>query len=466
MAFQLASRVFRISSRFGRSLRAGQPRNALNSSSRAFSTFFVNRAVEEERTNRYLPNTTSSRKEMCDVIGVNNVDELFSDIPSEHVVRDLKDFRLPMGMSEMELERSLYRISKKNVSARDCSFFVGCGIYNHHIPNAVDQILQRSEYLTSYTPYQPEVSQGTLQTLFEFQSQVAMLTGMEISNASMYDGATACAEAVLMASRVTKRRKAVLSGNVHPHYLDVLCTYNRHSGAMDLERLCTSVEDPGMEALKNSVDEETACVVVSNPDIFGHVHDVSGLANYCHERGVLLVVAVPEVLSLGAVKSPGEMNADIVAAEGQSLGNTMNFGGPTVGLLSCKKKYMRQMPGRLVGQTNDAEGNRAFVLTLGTREQHIRREKVNRRHIVGSKLAPLAHTLQATSNICTSAGLCALGFSIHCTLLGEKGLRSLAKLNHDRTCHLAERIEQVDHVLVLYRGMLITAPGAARCPYC
>src|SRR6185312_11918169 len=295
----------------------------------------------------------------------------------------------------------------------------------HHVPAAVDHLIQRGEFLTSYTPYQPELAQGTLQSLFEFQTQVALLTGMEVANASLYDGATACAEAVAMAHRITRRSKAVLSGGLHPHYREVCETYAQFSG---LKVAALDATPGAIETI--DIDNETACVVVQNPDFFGELHDWAALATRCHQQGALLVVVVTEIVSLGAVRPPGEMGADIVAAEGQSLGNALNFGGPHVGLFAARELYVRQMPGRLVGQTTDAEGRRGWVLTLSTREQHIRREK-------------------ATSNICTNAGLCALAFTIHAALLGETGLTRLARLNHAAACRLAERLAEVPGVSVI-----------------
>ena len=288
-------------------------------------------------------------------------------------------------------------------------------------------LIQRGEFLTSYTPYQPEVSQGTLQYLFEFQTQVALLTGMEVANASMYDGATACAEAVMMANRVTGRKKAVLSGGLHPHYREVCETYARFVGF----DLAVQPPAPGeVEDLARLVDDGASCVVVQNPDFWGELRDWSGLAQACHDNGALLVVVVTEILSLGAVKPPGAMGADIVAAEGQSLGNALSFGGPYVGLFASRDKFVRQMPGRLVGQTIDVDGKRGWVLTLSTREQHIRRER-------------------ATSNICTNSGLCALAFTIHLALLGEAGLTRLAQLNHAAAVRLAERLELMPGVRVV-----------------
>jgi glycine dehydrogenase subunit 1 len=306
-------------------------------------------------------------------------------------------------------------------------FFVGAGAYRHHVPAAVDHLIQRSEFLTAYTPYQPEVSQGTLQVLFEFQTQVALLTGMEVANASMYDGATSCAEAVLMANRVTRRQRAVLSGGLHPQYRSVVETQSKF---LDCNILAADPDAGGLEDLAPLIDEDTACVVVQNPTFFGHLHDLRPLAEACHAKGALLVVAVGETVSLGAVTPPGAMGADIVVAEGQSLGNALNFGGPYLGLFAAREIFVRQMPGRLCGETVDLEGRRGFVLTLSTREQHIRREK-------------------ATSNICTNSGLCSLAFTIHLSLLGEEGFRQLAALNHAQACAAATRLAAVPGVTVL-----------------
>ncbi|HLH49478.1 MAG TPA: aminomethyl-transferring glycine dehydrogenase subunit GcvPA, partial [Roseiarcus sp.] len=305
--------------------------------------------------------------------------------------------------------------------------FLGAGAYRHHVPASVDHLIQRSEFLTSYTPYQPEIAQGTLQTLFEFQTQVAALTGMEIANASMYDGSTACAEAVLMAHRLTKRKKAVLSGGLHPHYAEVVRTL---ATMAEDETVILSPDIFGREDIAAAIDEETSCVVVQNPDFFGNLRDLAPIAAAAQAKGALLVAVFTEAVSLGAVRSPGEMGADIVVGEGQSIGNALNFGGPYVGLFATRLKNVRQMPGRLAGETVDAEGRRSFTLTLSTREQHIRREK-------------------ATSNICTNSGLCALAFTIHMSLLGEKGLRRLAKVNHANAVALAERLAGVKGVSVL-----------------
>lgn len=369
---------------------------------------------------RYLPLTESDRQLMLIKIGANSVEDLFSDVPvTAHLKGPIAG--LPNHQSEHDVERLISAFAKKNVPTSACPAFLGAGAYRHHIPASVDHLLLRGEFLTSYTPYQPEVSQGTLQYLFEFQTQVALLTQMDVANASMYDGPTACAEAVMMANRVTKRSKAILSGNLHPHYSETITTLARTTG---FNEQTLSASPDKLENLTDHIDENISCVVVQNPDFFGRLHDYSTLAQVCHAKGALLIIAVTEVVSLGLIKPPGAMDADIVVAEGQGLGNGLGFGGPYLGLFACKEKYIRQMPGRLCGQTVDAEGNRGFVLTLSTREQHIRREK-------------------ATSNICTNSGLCALGFTIHLTLLGESGLKSLAEINHDKACDLAERLNSI-----------------------
>jgi len=374
---------------------------------------------------RYLPLTETDRRAMLGAIGVPSVDSLFRDVPLGARLDGPVD--LPLAMGELEVERALGRMAAKNLDAGSAPFFIGAGVYRHHVPSSVDHLIQRGEFLTSYTPYQPEIAQGTLQMLFEFQTQVALITGMEAANASMYDGATSCAEAVMMANRLTRRKKAVLSGGLHPHYRETTATHARFLG---FELAAPAAAPIGGEDLMALVDSDTSCVVVQNPDFFGHVRDYSALADACHAKGALLVVVVTEVVSLGAVKPPGAMGADIVAAEGQSIGNALNFGGPHVGLFATREKFVRQMPGRLVGQTVDADGKRGWVLTLSTREQHIRREK-------------------ATSNICTNSGLCALAFTIHLALLGEAGLTRLAALNHAKAVRLADRLAKVKGVKVL-----------------
>ncbi len=390
---------------------------------------------------RYLPLTDADRAEMRARIGIGYVDELFAAVPADMLLGELVE--LPRHKSEMEVEREMGHLARLNTPAASVPFFVGAGAYRHHVPATVDHLIQRSEFLTSYTPYQPEITQGTLQVLFEFQTQVANLLGMEVANASMYDGSTATAEAVLMAHRITRRKKAVISGGVHPQYRDVVATLSHHGGSL----VTALAADPlGNEDIIAAIDGETSCVVVQYPSFYGHIRDLATIAAAAHAKGALLIVAVTEVVALGAIKSPGEMGADIVCAEGQSIGNGLNFGGPYVGLFACRSKHVRQMPGRLCGETLDADGRRGFVLTLSTREQHIRREK-------------------ATSNICTNSGLCALAFSIHMTLLGETGLRKLAAVNHANAVALAEMLAEVAGVEVLneafFNEFTIKVPGDA-----
>ena len=374
---------------------------------------------------RYLPLSDTDRGEMLARIGVKTVDELFADVPKNLLLKEPVD--LPRRKGELEVERILSRMAAKNISASSVPFFVGAGAYKHHVPATVDHLIQRSEFLTSYTPYQPEIAQGTLQYLFEFQTQVAALTGMEVANASMYDGSTGTGEAVLMAHRVTKRRKAVLSGGLHPHYADVVRTL---SDMASDETVTLAPDVAGSEDILSQIDDSVSCVVVQSPDVFGNVRDLKPIAEKAHQHGALLIAVFTEAVSLGLVASPGSQGADIVVGEGQSIGNALNFGGPYVGLFATQSKFIRQMPGRLCGETVDADGNRGFVLTLSTREQHIRRDK-------------------ATSNICTNSGLCALAFTIHMTLLGEAGLTRLARINHANAVKLADQLAAVKGVEVL-----------------
>src|SRR5579885_1328721 len=371
---------------------------------------------------RYLPLTPDDRKAMLAKIGARDIDALFRDVPKSAVVSRAA-FDLPDTKGELDVERALSHMAAKNVAAGSVPFFCGAGAYRHHVPAAVDHLIQRSEFLTSYTPYQPEIAQGTLQYLFEFQTQVALLTGMEVANASLYDGSTATAEAVLMAQRITKRAKAILSGGLHPHYAETVETVAGLFGKV--ERAKTM---PGAaEDLAGLIDEETACVVVQSPDVFGLIRNLKPIAEAAHAKGALLIAVVTEIVSLGLLEPPGAQGADIVAAEGQSIGVGLNFGGPYVGLFATREKFVRQMPGRLSGETVDAAGKRGYVLTLSTREQHIRREK-------------------ATSNICTNSGLCCLAFTIHLSLLGEEGFTRLARLNHARASRLADRLTKVKGV--------------------
>ena len=375
---------------------------------------------------RYLPLTDTDRTAMLDVIGVSSIEDLFADVPeAARLSGPIAD--LPDHAGEMAVERHMANLAAKNLAAGSAPFFLGAGAYRHHVPASVDHLIQRGEFLTSYTPYQPEIAQGTLQVLFEFQSQVARLYGCEVANASMYDGSTACWEAISMARRITRRTTAILSSGLHPHYASVVRTLARFTEDE------ISYAPPGLspatdvETLASAIDQDTSCVVVQYPDILGRIADLAPLAEAAHAKGALLVTVVTEPVALGAIRSPGEMGADIVVGEGQALGVGLQFGGPYLGLFATREKFVRQMPGRLCGETVDAAGRRGFVLTLSTREQHIRREK-------------------ATSNICTNSGLCALAFSIHMTLLGEKGLRALAQVNHANACAAAERLSQVPGV--------------------
>ena len=379
---------------------------------------------------RYLPLTKTDRAEMLERVGAASIHDLFVDVPAvaqlDGPIRDL-----PLHASEMAVERHMKALAGKNLAAGDAPFFIGAGAYRHHVPASVDHIIQRGEFLTAYTPYQPEIAQGTLQMLFEFQSQVARLYGCAVANASMYDGSTACWEAVAMATRVTKRHLAVLSGALHPHYAQVVKTMAHFTGDTIADAQPAITTQPDLDGLIARIDDETACVVVQYPDILGRISDLSKVAEAAHAKGALLVVGTTEPVALGAIKSPGELGADIVVGEGQSIGVGLQFGGPYLGLFAVRDpKHVRQMPGRLCGETVDAEGKRGFVLTLSTREQHIRREK-------------------ATSNICTNSGLCALAFSVHMTLLGEKGLRELAAENHRLACLAADRLAKVPGVTLL-----------------
>ena len=374
---------------------------------------------------RYLPLDASEREAMLARIGVPDIEALFADIPADKRIQGLLD--MPRAQSEMAVERVMTTIARRSIAAGSVPFFLGAGAYRRHIPATVDHLIQRSEFLTSYTPYQPEIAQGTLQVLFEFQTQVAALTGMEVANASMYDGSTACGEAMLMAHRLTRRSRAVISGGLHPQYADV-CATLAHMAGDTVVRLPPDLK--AAEDIAAAIDDETSCVIVQAPDFFGNPRDLVPIAASAHARGALLIAVFTDPVALGALRSPGEMDADIAVGEGQGLGNALNFGGPYLGLFATRAKNVRQMPGRLAGETVDAAGRRSFVLTLSTREQHIRREK-------------------ATSNICTNSGLCALAFSIHMTLLGAAGLGRLANVNHANAVRLAERLAAIPGVEVV-----------------
>ncbi|MEM6812182.1 MAG: aminomethyl-transferring glycine dehydrogenase subunit GcvPA [Pseudomonadota bacterium] len=366
---------------------------------------------------RYLPQTKQSREEMLNVIGAKSVDDLFCQVPEKAFIKGKAN--LPDHKGELEVERVMQSYANQNLDALTNRFFLGAGTYYHHVPATVDYIIQRSEFLTAYTPYQPEIAQGTLQYLFEYQTFIAQLTGQEVSNASLYDGATAMAEAALMAMRITRKNKIACGNDIHPNYVDVLETYlHNNEGSSHYEM----AGDP------SKIEEDTAAVIIQSPDFFGTPHKLEAWRKACDEKGALLIVVVTEIVSLGLLPAPEQ--ADIVCGEAQSIGVAMSFGGPHLGFFACREKYVRQIPGRLCGETVDDDGNRGYVLTLNTREQHIRRDK-------------------ATSNICTNQGLCALAFTVHMSLLGEDGLKQLALLNHERAIQTVEALEKINGVKVI-----------------
>ena len=353
-------------------------------------------------------------------IGLSTAEELFRSIPQDIQLGRKLDVTYPLA--EPEVIAALEEMASRNTAASKPSF-IGAGVYSHFSPTIVDHLIQRSEFFTSYTPYQPEISQGTLQYIFEFQTLICQLTGMEVANASMYDGSTAMAEAYLMTQRVTRREKIVVSDGVHPEYREVARTYTQHG---DLEIVTAGFDEKtGRVADLSALDDKTAALVVQSPNFFGCVENLERLADAAHKVGALLVVVVPEAISFGLLKSPGECGADIVVGEGQSFGIPMSFGGPHVGLFATQEKYVRQMPGRLCGIAYDKDGNRGFVLTLSTREQHIRREK-------------------ATSNICTNQGLIALAATIYMEAMGKQGLQEVAKQNAQKAAYAARKIAAID----------------------
>lgn len=369
---------------------------------------------------RYIPNSPEERDEMLAVVGLKSADELFRSIPKK--VQLGRALNITDPLAESEVITALETMAAKNTAATKPSF-LGAGVYSHFSPTIVDHLIQRSEFFTSYTPYQPEISQGTLQYIFEFQTLICQLTGMEVANASMYDGSTAMAEAYLMAQRVTRRNKIVVATSVHPEYREVARTYTKHGEAEIVE--IDFGEETGRISDLSALDDKTAALVVQSPNFFGCVEDLKALADAAHAVGALLVVVVTEAISLGLLMSPGAYGADIVVGEGQSFGVPMSFGGPHVGLFATQEKFVRQMPGRLCGVAYDKNGNRGFVLTLSTREQHIRREK-------------------ATSNICTNQGLIALAATIYMETMGKKGLQEVAMQNAQKASYAANRIAEIE----------------------
>lgn len=369
---------------------------------------------------RYIPNSPEERQEMLAAIGLANADELFRSIPEN--VRLGRKLEITDPLAESEVIGAMEGFAAKNTAASKPSF-LGAGVYSHFSPTIVDHLIQRSEFFTSYTPYQPEISQGTLQYIFEFQTLICQLTGMEVANASMYDGSTSMAEAYLMAQRVTRRNKIVVATSVHPEYREVARTYTKH-GEADIVEVPFD-EQTGQLTDLSALDDKTAALIVQSPNFFGCVEDLRALADAAHAVGSLLVVVVTEAISFGLLKSPGSCGADIVVGEGQSFGIPMSFGGPHVGLFATQEKYVRQMPGRLCGVAYDKNGNRGFVLTLSTREQHIRREK-------------------ATSNICTNQGLIALAATVYMETMGKKGLQEVAMQNAQKAAYAAKKIATID----------------------
>jgi glycine dehydrogenase subunit 1 len=393
---------------------------------------------------RYIPNSPDERAEMLQQIGVSSMENLFDSIPADLRLR--RTLNVPKALSELELLKKFDRTATRNPAASRISF-LGAGAYSHYIPTIVDSLISRSEFFTSYTPYQPEISQGTLQAIFEFQTLVCQLTGMDIANASMYDGSTAMAEAVLMAERVTRRSKVIASSTIHPEYLAVAHTYVQHAG-IELQH-CGHSKESGTTLADSlaDLDDKTAAVVVQSPNFFGCIEDVQALADKAHAVGALLIVVVTEAMSFGLLKSPGACGADIVVAEGQSFGVPLSFGGPYVGLFATREKYARQIPGRLVGEAFDAKGRRGFVLTLATREQHIRREK-------------------ATSNICTNEGLIALASTIYLETMGPRGIESVAKHCAQKAHYAARKISELDGFSLpcsapFFNEFVARAPGDA-----
>ncbi|NLB88877.1 MAG: aminomethyl-transferring glycine dehydrogenase subunit GcvPA [Syntrophomonadaceae bacterium] len=367
---------------------------------------------------KYTPNPQSVVNEMLESIGFKNIDELFQDIPDE--IKLTGKLNLPDGMSEMEVKSHMRELAKQNISTEDYPCFLGAGAYDHYIPSVIDQLLLRSEFYTSYTPYQAEISQGILQAIFEYQTMICNLTNMDVANASMYDGGSALAEACNLACLQTKRKKVLVPDNVHPEYIRILQTY-AISGVMEIVVLPTKDGVIDTEAL-NLPDQDIACVVVQQPNFYGIIENVALVEKLVHDNKSLLIMAV-DPISLGLLKTPGELNADIAVGEGQSLGNSLSFGGPYLGFFAANKKYLRKMPGRIVGQAKDQDGNRAFVLTLQAREQHIRREK-------------------ASSNICSNQALNALAATMYLSSVGAKGLKEIAIRCHKLALYAQQQLAQ------------------------
>jgi glycine dehydrogenase subunit 1 len=375
----------------------------------------------------YVPNTANQQEKLLARIGVKSIEELFTDIPES--VRRQAHLNVQGGRAEQELVKHVKGLAAQNITTEMYSSFLGAGAYEHYIPSYVDQLLLRSEFYTAYTPYQPEISQGTLQAIYEYQTLVCELTGMDTANASMYDGASALAEAALMSCDATRRSKVLVPQTIHPEYREVLRTYLPPRGVEILELpFQNGVVD--LEAFEKVLTEEIAGVLLQSPNFFGSVESAETISQLAHNKGALLVMSVNPV-SLGLLKSPGELGADIVVGEGQPFGNPLNYGGPYLGFLACREKFVRRMPGRIVGATKDKNGKKGYVLTLQAREQHIRREK-------------------ATSNICSNEALCALAFTIHLAGLGKKGLREMANLNLQKAHYAAQEIAKLPNMRLAF----------------
>lgn len=382
----------------------------------------------------FIPNTAEDRKRMLEEIGFSSVDQLFDDIPQE--VREKAALSIPGGLSELEVRKLLGHLSKKNGNLDDYVSFLGAGAYDHYIPSPVDQIVLRSEFYTAYTPYQPEISQGTLQAIFEYQTLICELTGMEVANASMYDGASAMAEAAYMACQSTRRNKVVVSGAIHPEYLEVLETYTKGLG-IQVEQVDFVDGVTPADQVETKVDKDTACVIVQQPNFFGNIEQLQSIAQLAHREKALLVTVVVDPVTLGILKPPGELGADIVVGEGQSFGNNLNFGGPYLGFFAAREKYVRRMPGRIVGQTVDVDGKTGYVLTLQAREQHIRREK-------------------ATSNICSNEALCALAATITLCCFGKQGLKRMAQLSLQKAHYAFDKLIALSGVEAPFKAPFCT----------
>lgn len=391
----------------------------------------------------YIPNTDANRKSIMDAIGISSVDELLTVIPQE--VRLTHPLHLPPALSELELQDLMGELADQNMAANKAISFIGGGMYDHFIPSAIKHLTGRSEFLTSYTPYQPEVSQGTLQGIYEFQSMICELTGLEVANASMYDGASAAAEAMMMACAVKRCNRVVVAGSMHPHYTHTIHTY-AHGPGITVETIPCPEGKVDPEQLQAHLVDQAACVLIQHPNFFGHLEAMAEIEKMVHNAGALLVMAV-DPISLGLIKPPGEYGADIAVGEGQSLGNEVSFGGPALGFFAAKERFVRRMPGRIAGQTIDQKGQRGFVLTLQAREQHIRRDK-------------------ATSNICTSQQLNALMATIYMAMMGKTGLQKVADLCLQKSHYAAGRIAELPGYTLrfntpFFKEFVIQTPGDA-----